>query len=152
MVNFYQVLGLRRESGAEEIRGAYREKAKETHPDLGGDGALFLAVKEAYEILRDPEKRIEWERSYRAFWEGKGAVLCLLCFSATRKGGCCRVCGEQSEAEAEPFGGLRADLLAILGAAATEIGARVGDEIANQTIRQVNRGLSALGRSFARRK
>jgi curved DNA-binding protein CbpA len=150
MVNFYQVLGLRRESGAEEIRGAYREKAKETHPDLGGDGALFLAVKEAYEILRAPKKRIEWESRYRAFWEGKGAVLCLLCFSATRKGGCCRVCGEQSEAE--PFGGLRADLLAILGAAATEIGARVGDEIANQTIRQVNRGLSALGRSFARRK
>lgn len=48
----YQVLGLKRSASQEEIKLAFREKAKETHPDkIGGDGEEFKRVREAYEFL-----------------------------------------------------------------------------------------------------
>jgi hypothetical protein len=49
----YEVLGLEPEADLDTVREAYRERAKETHPDLGGDPEAFIRVREAYERLRE---------------------------------------------------------------------------------------------------
>ena len=49
----YEILGLEPGADLAAVRRAYRERAKETHPDLGGDPATFIEVREAYERLRE---------------------------------------------------------------------------------------------------
>jgi DnaJ-class molecular chaperone len=62
----YEVLGVKREAGADEIRRAYRKLAKEFHPDLNpgkpAAEARFKAVTAAYDILSDAEKRARYDR------------------------------------------------------------------------------------------
>ncbi len=61
--DYYAILGVARDADCERIRKAYREKARETHPDCGGQaGRDFLEVQEAYENLRDPAKRSAYDR------------------------------------------------------------------------------------------
>src|SRR5579862_535001 len=62
----YEVLGVKRDASAEDIRKAYRKLAKEFHPDLNpgkpAAEARFKAVAAAYDILSDPEKRGRYDR------------------------------------------------------------------------------------------
>ncbi|MEM7330324.1 MAG: J domain-containing protein [Pseudomonadota bacterium] len=62
----YETLGVTRSASAEDIRRAYKRKAKETHPDLHPDDAAkaetFKAASAAYEILSDPQKRGQYDR------------------------------------------------------------------------------------------
>lgn len=62
---YYQVLGVPRDAPLEDIKSAFQEKAKMTHPDVakGGDSApkQFREMVEAYRILRDPKKRSEYD-------------------------------------------------------------------------------------------
>jgi DnaJ-class molecular chaperone len=59
MRDYYDVLGVSREAGADEIKRAYRQLARRYHPDISGDdrGAAFLEVARAYDVLRDPARR-----------------------------------------------------------------------------------------------
>jgi curved DNA-binding protein CbpA len=56
-VDYYQLLGVERTASTAEIKSAYRMKAKQTHPDVGGSVDAFQLLQEAYATLVDPDKR-----------------------------------------------------------------------------------------------
>jgi molecular chaperone DnaJ len=75
-VDFYAVLGITREADEGDVKKAYRKLAMEHHPDRNnGDKAAeekFKEIAEAYEILRDPEKRAAYDRYGIAGVRGRG--------------------------------------------------------------------------------
>lgn len=64
--DYYEVLGVSRDAKAEEIKKAYRQKALKYHPDKNpGDATAesrFKEAAEAYEVLRDPEKKSRYDQ------------------------------------------------------------------------------------------
>src|SRR5919112_5644644 len=57
-INYYEVLGVPREASQTEIRNAYRNLAKERHPDYpGGSAEEFSQLQEANAVLSDPNRR-----------------------------------------------------------------------------------------------
>lgn len=57
----YTVLGITRLATDAEIHAAYRDAVRRTHPDAGGSAQAFEAVQEAFELLRNPKRRAEWD-------------------------------------------------------------------------------------------
>jgi curved DNA-binding protein len=71
----YEVLGVERDASDDDIRRAYRRLARENHPDVSkSDDAeeRFKEISQAYDILRDPEKREAWERAQRGGFDVGG--------------------------------------------------------------------------------
>ena len=62
MSDLYDELDLARTASPEEIKRAYRRKAREHHPDAGGDEETFKRITHAYQVLSDPEKRARYDR------------------------------------------------------------------------------------------
>jgi DnaJ-class molecular chaperone len=64
MRDYYDVLGVSPDAGADEIKRAYRQLARRYHPDISGEdrGGAFIELARAYEVLRDPLRRRRYDR------------------------------------------------------------------------------------------
>ncbi len=63
--DYYQILGVTRDASAEDIKKAYRRLARKYHPDVSKEARAeerFKEVAEAYEVLREPEKRAAYDQ------------------------------------------------------------------------------------------
>jgi molecular chaperone DnaJ len=72
--DFYEILGIARGASEDDIKKAYRQKAKEFHPDRNADNpnaeARFKEVAEAYDVLKDATKKAAYDRFGHAAFEG----------------------------------------------------------------------------------
>jgi len=59
---YYELLGVARDAVPRDVQMAYRLRARELHPDQGGDPLQFYELSKAYAVLRDPETRALYDR------------------------------------------------------------------------------------------
>ena len=72
--DYYEVLGVPKTASADEIKRAFRKKAVQYHPDKSdGDEAKFKEVNEAYEVLKDQQKRARYDQFGHAGYDGSQA-------------------------------------------------------------------------------
>jgi molecular chaperone DnaJ len=67
--NYYEVLGVKKDASADEIKKAFRRLARKHHPDAGGSEEKFKEINEAYEVLSDTEKRQQYDQ-YGQYFSG----------------------------------------------------------------------------------
>ncbi|WP_341976790.1 DnaJ domain-containing protein [Microbacterium sp. LTA6] len=70
----YEVLGVAPTVDHDELRRAYRLRMRQTHPDTGGDAAVFIQVQYAWELVGTPEGRAAYDRGHgfaaQSEWSG----------------------------------------------------------------------------------
>jgi curved DNA-binding protein len=72
--DYYEILGVTRGADADEVKRAYRKLARKYHPDVSKEKNAedkFKEVQEAYEVLRDPDKRAAYDQLGRNFRSGQ---------------------------------------------------------------------------------
>lgn len=72
MNDYYQTLGVSKDADSKSIKSAYRRLAKQYHPDIckePGAQEKFSAIAKAYEVLKSPEKRAEYDRMGHSYYE-----------------------------------------------------------------------------------
>jgi molecular chaperone DnaJ len=60
--DLYEILGVSRDATDDEVKRAYRRRARELHPDAGGDEEEFKELTTAYEVLKNPAARANYDR------------------------------------------------------------------------------------------
>jgi curved DNA-binding protein len=72
--DYYEILGVKRGAAADEMKRAYRKLARKYHPDVSKEKNAenkFKEVQEAYEVLRDPDKRAAYDQLGRDYRNGQ---------------------------------------------------------------------------------
>jgi len=77
--DFYDILGLSTEATSEEIKRAYRKRAREAHPDRHPDNSKIRTeemslINEAYSVLSNRQKRAEYDIEWRRFYRARGLI------------------------------------------------------------------------------
>ncbi|MCL2093446.1 MAG: DnaJ domain-containing protein [Treponema sp.] len=69
MTNYYELLDIRQNASAQDIKRAFREQAKRLHPDIAGETGAdkMRTLLAAYETLSDRERRFEYDKAYSRF-------------------------------------------------------------------------------------
>jgi len=74
--DYYEVLGVSRDAGDAEVKSAFRKLAMKWHPDQNRDDPSaeqkFKEINEAYDVLKDPEKRAAYDQFGHAAFDGSG--------------------------------------------------------------------------------
>jgi len=108
--DYYDVLGAAKGAPADELKKAFRKKVKELHPDQNQDNpnaeAQFKDVNEAYDILKDANKRAAYDRFGHAAFEGGTGASAGAGFGGGRPGG-----GDFSSAFSDVFEDLFGDFM-----------------------------------------
>tara|TARA_Y100001968_G_scaffold332936_1_gene393144 strand:- start:2798 stop:3199 length:402 start_codon:yes stop_codon:yes gene_type:complete len=77
--NYFSLLDLSPNSSSDELKKAFRREAKKWHPDLNPNNETaklrFRWINEAYKVLKDPQKRLEWEISGKPTFEIKEVFM-----------------------------------------------------------------------------
>ncbi len=80
-VDYYKILGVKKDIPQKDVRAAYRKRAKQFHPDLHPNDAKakakFQALSEAYEVIGDPDKRAKYDK-YGEQWRNAEATKTLV--------------------------------------------------------------------------
>ena len=61
--SLYELLEVKMNASAEELKKAFRKMSKKTHPDKGGTNEEFQETKQAYEVLADPKRRRRYDET-----------------------------------------------------------------------------------------
>ena len=75
MKDYYKILGVSEDASADEIKKAFRKLAVKHHPDRGGDEKRFKQANEAYDTLKNPQKKQEYDtmRKFGSSMGGQGS-------------------------------------------------------------------------------
>lgn len=75
-IDYYKILGVKKDIPQKDVREAYRKRAKQFHPDLHPNDpkakAKFQALNEAYDVIGDPQKRAKYDQ-YGEQWKNADA-------------------------------------------------------------------------------
>ncbi len=70
--DYYKIMGVSSTASSDEVKNAYRKLARKYHPDVSKEKdaeARFKEMKEAYEVLKDPEKRAAYDKLRQSGWQ-----------------------------------------------------------------------------------
>ena len=73
MKNYYDILGVSEDASNDQIKKAFKEIAKKEHPDRGGDEARFKEANEAYDTLKNSQKRHDYDTMRKFGGTGTGS-------------------------------------------------------------------------------
>lgn len=147
MLNAYQVLGVPPTANAEQLKRAYRARARERHPDQGGSAAAFAELQEAYALVSDEQNRADYDAAWAVWLRDRGAAQCPACSLANRVPRAavqpvCQACGTDLPRPApQPLRERAAEL-------AADLGDRLSTQVADLVVDGIEQGFRAVRRKL----